>query len=184
MRHDPASSTIVVMLRAETAGREERFVAGQLKVVRFLAYRDLAGFDFAGSEIDEALIRHLHRCDFIDVADNVVPVDGQGTGKTHVVTALGVQAVGYHRKLVRFCSTVERANALELKKAQGRAGQIANRPVHFDLVILDQLGYLPFSASGAHCCFICPANSTGVPASSSPPSSASVSEPACPAMQK
>ncbi|SEJ96362.1 DNA replication protein DnaC [Sphingobium sp. AP50] len=136
------------LLKAETAEREVRSVAYQLKVARFPAYRDLAGFDFASSEVNEALVRQLHRCDFIDVADNVVLVGGPGTGKTHVATALGVQAIEQHRKRVRFFSTVELVNALEQEKAQGRTGQIANRLVHSDLVVLDELGYLPFSASG------------------------------------
>lgn len=136
------------LLKAETAEREVRSVAYQLKVARFPAYRDLAGFDFASSEVNEALVRQLHRCDFIDVADNVVLVGGPGTGKTHLATALGVQAIEHHRKRVRFFSTVELVNALEQEKAQGRAGQIANRLVHSDLVVLDELGYLPFSASG------------------------------------
>ena len=136
------------LLKAETAEREVRSVAYQLKVARFPAYRDLAGFDFTSSEINEALVRQLHRCEFIDVADNIVLVGGPGTGKTHLATALGVQAIEHHRKRVRFFSTVELVNALEQEKAQGRAGQIANRLVHSDLVILDELGYLPFSASG------------------------------------
>ncbi|EZP64517.1 ATP-binding protein [Sphingobium jiangsuense] len=136
------------LLKAETAEREVRSVVYQLKVARFPAYRDLAGFDFASSEVNEALVRQLHRCDFIDVADNVVLVGGPGTGKTHVATALGVQAIEHHRKRVRFFSTVELVNALEQEKAQGKAGQIANRLVHSDLVVLDELGYLPFSASG------------------------------------
>jgi DNA replication protein DnaC len=136
------------LLKAETAEREVRSVAYQLKVARFPAYRDLAGFDFASSEVNEALVRQLHRCDFVDVADNIVLVGGPGTGKTHVATALGVQAIEHHRKRVRFFSTVELVNALEQEKAQGRAGQIANRLVHSDLVVLDELGYLPFSASG------------------------------------
>jgi DNA replication protein DnaC len=52
------------------------------------------------------------------------------------------------RNRVRFFSTVELVNALEQEKAQGKAGQIANRLVHSDFVILDEQGYLPFSASG------------------------------------
>ena len=136
------------LLKAETAEREVRSVSYQLKVARFPAYRDLAGFDFASSEINEALVRQLHRCEFIDVADNIVLVGGPGTGKTHIATALGVQAIEHHRKRVRFFSTVELVNALEQEKAQGKAGQIANRLIHSDLVILDELGYLPFSASG------------------------------------
>jgi DNA replication protein DnaC len=59
-----------------------------------------------------------------------------------------VQAIEHHRKRVRFFSTVEFVNALEQEKAQGKAGQIANRLAHSDLVIQDELGYLPFSASG------------------------------------
>src|SRR6201991_929106 len=136
------------LLKAETAEREVRSMAYQLKIARFPVYRDLAGFDFASSEINEALVRQLHRCDFIEPTDNVVLVGGPGTGKTHIATALGVQAIEHHRKRVRFFSTVELVNALEQEKAQGKAGQIANRLIHSDLVILDELGYLPFSASG------------------------------------
>ena len=136
------------LLKAETAEREVRSVSYQLKIARFPAYRDLAGFDFASSEINEALARQLHRCDFMDVADNIVLVGGPGTGKTHIATALGVQAIEHHRKRVRFFSTVELVNALEQEKAQGKTGQIAGRLSHSDLVILDELGYLPFSASG------------------------------------
>ena len=55
-------------------------------------------------------------------------------------------------------------NALELEKVTGRAGQIANRLMYVDLVILDELGYLPFSQIGGRCCFICCRNSTSEPA--------------------
>lgn len=136
------------LLKAETAEREVRSTAYQLKTARFPAYRDLNGFDFTSSEINEALVQQLHRCDFLDDANNIVLVGGPGTGKTHIATALGVQAIVHHHKRVRFFSTVELVNALEQEKAQGKSGQIANRLVHSDLVILDELGYLPFSASG------------------------------------
>ena len=49
---------------------------------------------------------------------------------------------------MRFFSTVELVNALEQEKVQGKAGQLAHRLVHTELVILDELGYLPFSSSG------------------------------------
>jgi DNA replication protein DnaC len=136
------------LLKAETAEREVRSVAYQIKSARFPAYKDLAGFDFAASEINEALVRQLHRGEFMDGAQNVVLIGGPGTGKTHVATALGVQAVEHCHKRVRFFSTVELVNALEQEKAQGKASQIAERLVRSDLVILDELGYLPFSASG------------------------------------
>ena len=85
---------------------------------------------------------------FLEDAHNAVLVGGPGTGKTHLATAIGVQAIEHHRKRVRFFSTVELVNALEAEKHQGKPGQIAARLVHSDLVILDELGYLPFSASG------------------------------------
>ena len=119
----------------------------QLKIARFPTYKDLAGFNFGASEINEALVRQLYRCEFMESASNIVFIGGPGTGKTHVATALGVQAVEHHRKRVRFFSTVELVNALEQEKMQGRPGQIAKRRSS-DLVILDELGYLPFSASG------------------------------------
>lgn len=136
------------LLKAETAEREVRSTAYQLKAARFPAYRDLAGFDFTSSEVNEALVRQLHRCEFLDDAHNVVLIGGPGTGKTHIATALGVHAVEHHHRRVRFFSTVELVNALEQEKAQGKAGQIAGRLLHADLVILDELGYLPFSTSG------------------------------------
>lgn len=136
------------LLKAETAEREVRSTAYQLKTARFPAYRDLNGFDFSSSEINEALVRQLHQCDFIEEANNIVLVGGPGTGKTHVATAIGVHAIEHHHKRVRFFSTVELVNALEQEKAQGRSGQIAGRLAHSDLVILDELGYLPFSVSG------------------------------------
>jgi DNA replication protein DnaC len=136
------------LLKAEMAEREVRSTAYQLKAARFPAYRDLNGFDFASSEVNEALVRQLHGCAFLEDAHNVVLVGGPGTGKTHIATALGIQAIEHHHKRVRFFSTVELVNALEQEKVQGKAGQIAGRLVHSDLVILDELGYLPFSASG------------------------------------
>jgi DNA replication protein DnaC len=144
---DAAVPILSQLLKAETAEREVRSVAYQIKSARFPAYKDLAGFDFATSEINEALVRQLHRCEFIDGA-HIVLIGGPGTGKTHVATALGVQAVEHCHKRVRFFSTVELVNALEQEKAQGKTGQLAERLVRLDLVILDELGYLPFSASG------------------------------------
>lgn len=136
------------LLKAEMAEREVRSIAYQIKAARFPAYKDLAGYDFASSEVNEALVRQLHRGDFIDGADNVVLIGGPGTGKTHMATALGVQAVEHHRKKVRFFSTVDLVNALEQEKAMNKAGQLAERLLRLDLVILDELGYLPFSPSG------------------------------------
>ncbi len=126
------------LLKAELAEREVRSIAYHMKAARFPAYKDLSGFDFATSEINEATVRQLHKCprqralsggafagSFLDGAQNVVLIGGPGTGKTHVATALGIQATLHHRRKVRFFSTIELVNALEQEKAKGKAGQIA-----------------------------------------------------------
>jgi len=137
-----------VLLKAEVAEREVRSIRYQMSSAKFPAYRDLAGFDFGESAADEALCRSLHRCEFLQDAQNLVLVGGPGTGKTHLATAIGVQAIEHHRYRVRFFSTIELVNLLEQEKQAGKQGRLASRLIHTDLVILDELGYLPFSQAG------------------------------------
>jgi len=73
---------------------------------------------------------------------------GPGTGKTHLATALAVSGITRHGKRVRFYSTVDLVNLLEREKHDGKAGRIAQALLRMDLVILDELGYLPFSQAG------------------------------------
>ena len=143
-----AQAMLGTLLKAETAEREVRSTNYQMKLARFPAYRDLSGFDFGQSPVNEALIRQLHRCEFLEQAHNLVLVGGPGTGKTHLAAALAVQAIEHHHRRVRFFSTIELVNALEIEKAAGKQGQIAYRLMHVELVILDELGYLPFSQAG------------------------------------
>jgi len=136
------------LIRAEVADREVRSINYQMKIARFPAYRDLAGFEFQHSAVGEAQVRTLHRCNFLEQAENIVLIGGPGTGKTHIASALGVEAIVHHHRRVRFLSTVELVNALEKEKLDGKQGRLANRLMHVDLVILDELGYLPFSQAG------------------------------------
>ena len=111
------------LLQAETTDRAMRSVSHQMHTARFPVHRDLAGFDFEASKVERKLIHSLAEMTFTDAAHNVVLVGGPGTGKTHLATAIGVAGITRHGRRVRFYSTV-------------------------DLVILDELGYLPFSQPG------------------------------------
>ncbi len=93
-------------------------------------------------------MKSLHRCEFLDDTENIVLIGGPGTGKTNIATAIGVQAIIHHHRRVRFLSTIELVNALEQEKINGKQGRLANCLVHVDLLILDELGYLPFSQVG------------------------------------
>ncbi len=146
--YEQAEPVLAMLLKAEAAEREVRSINYQMTVAKFPAYRDLTGFDFTQTPVDEALVRSLHRCHFLEDAQNIVLVGGPGTGKTHLATAIGIQAIQHHRQRVRFLSTIEVVNALEQEKQAGQQGKLANRLVHADLVILDELGYLPISQVG------------------------------------
>lgn len=134
------------LLHAEQTDRTMRSIRHQMHAAKFPVHRDLAGFDFTQSKVDKRLIDELATAAFTEHAHNVVFIGG--TGKTHLATALAVSGISAHGKRVRFYSTADLVNTLEQEKAAGRAGRLAFSLLHMDLIILDELGYLPFSQSG------------------------------------
>ena len=136
------------LVQAEATDRAMRSVRNQMRSAKFPVHRDLAGFDFTLSPVDRKLVMKLADLSFTEDAHNAVLVGGPGTGKSHLAVALGVAGITRHGKRVRFYSVVDLVNALEQEKAQGKAGRIAASLLRMDAVILDELGYLPFSPSG------------------------------------
>lgn len=147
-------------------------------------HRDLAGFDFDVSPVDRKLVMQLAETSFTDAAHNVVLVGGTGCGKSHLASATGVSAITQHGKRVRFYSTVDLVNALKQEKAKGKAGRIAGSMLRMDAVILDGLGYLPFSQAGGALLFHLLSRLSSTRASSPRPTWTSPNGPACSWIQR
>lgn len=136
------------LLQAEHTDRAMRSVSHQMNAAKFPVHRDLAGFDFESSTVDQHLVKQLATLSFTDTAQNVVFIGGPGTGKTHLATAIAVSGIALQGKRVRFYSTVDLVNVLEREKRDGKAGRVALSLMRMDPIILDELGYLPFSQVG------------------------------------
>jgi DNA replication protein DnaC len=135
------------LLQAEDAERQARSVRYQMSAAKFPLYRDLDSFEFGESPVNEQQIRQLYSGEFTSEPRNIVFVGGPGTGKTHLSIAIAAHGVKL-RKRVRFYSVVDLVNQLELEKSAGKQGRLAQRLAHTNIVVLDELGYLPFSGNG------------------------------------
>ena len=145
--HLGAEATLQRLLQAEISERQARSLNYQLKTARFPIHRDFTDFSWDDITLAQSHIETLAGADFTDTAQNLILVGGTGTGKTHIATALGVSAI--HRgKRVRFFNVVDLVNLLQREKQQDKTGAIAKKLLHADVVILDELGYLPFPESG------------------------------------
>jgi DNA replication protein DnaC len=136
------------LIAAEHTARQVRTLRYQLQAARFPIHRDLASFDFAESPLTEPRLRQLATASFTATAHNLILIGGTGTGKSHLAIALGVATI-HAGKRVRFFNVVDLVNQLEQEKRLGKAGSLARRLTQVDAVILDELGYLPFSESGS-----------------------------------
>jgi DNA replication protein DnaC len=143
---------VLSLLEAEYAEREARSIRYRLGKARFPVLKELAQFDFQEKHQQEEKLYTLATGDFLKRHENIIFVGGSGTGKTHLATALGLQ-LARKNKNIRFFNTVELANKLELQKQQGRFGSLEKQLAAIDCLILDELGYLPFSRNGGQLLF-------------------------------
>jgi len=143
---------LLELLKQETAARRISALNNRIRKAKFPQMKELDNYDFSESAVDEIVVRRLYGADFVPEASNVIFMGGSGTGKTHMATSIGMSAIRRGRK-VRFWNLVDLVNELELEKEQGRTGSIARKMSYFSLIILDELGYLPFSKNGGQLLF-------------------------------
>lgn len=141
----------IIALEVDT--RRERRIQRRITEARFPLLKTLDGFDFAAQPaIDRAAVLELASTSFVDEHRNVVFVGGIGTGKTHLAIALGV-ACCQHDRRVRFTSAAELTNGLLEAQREGRLSRKIEQFARYDVVVLDELGYVPFDKSGADLLF-------------------------------
>jgi DNA replication protein DnaC len=140
------------LLEAEMAERKVRSIRYRMSLAKFPVEKALDCFNFTESPANEMQVRNLHEGNFISDHTNVIMVGGTGSGKTHLAIAIARQSIRNGRK-ARFFNVLDLVNQLEQEKLNSKGGHIAEHMTRHDLVVLDELGYLPFSRNGGQLLF-------------------------------
>lgn len=152
-RRQPHAEYLADLLALEVQGRRESRIQRRLQDARFPLMKTLDAFDFAAQPaVDRETVLELARGEFVDQRRNVVFVGGVGTGKTHLAIALGVACCQRERR-VRFITAAELTNALVEAQREGRLARKLEQFARFEVVVLDELGYVPFDKTGADLLF-------------------------------
>lgn len=137
----------------EVADRETRGFAKRLREARLPAKKTLAEFDFAAMPSLEPLqVHRLVGCEFVASAQNVLLVGSSGTGKTHLATAIAVEACR-RKHSVRFFTVSQLVEALIEARSERMLGRLRAKLKRLDLLVLDELGFVPLPVSGAELLF-------------------------------
>ena len=140
------------LLEQEISSRRTSALKTRIKNAKFPQIKDLDNFQFAESKVDEVTIRYMYEGGFLAEHKNIVFMGASGTGKTHLATSIGLNLTRKGYK-VRFWNLVDLVNELEKEKEQGKTGDLMKKMNVYSLVILDELGYLPFTKNGAQLLF-------------------------------
>ena len=133
--------------------RERRAAERRLKAARFPTLKTLEDFDFAAQpSLNKVLVAELLRCEFIDRRESVIVIGNPGAGKTHIATALAAEACR-RGKRVRFWRVTELVTQLLEAREERVLLRLKAQLARLDLLVLDELGYVPTSKVGAELLF-------------------------------
>jgi DNA replication protein DnaC len=150
-QHEP-QRIIGDLLKAEISEKQARSIKYQLTIAKIPLAKDIDGFQFRGTPINETLVKDLVGGGFIAQQRNAVLVGGTGTGKSHLAIAIARSCIRSGAR-GRFYNVVDLVNRLETESRVSRQGRLADYLTRVDFVILDELGYLPFAQSGGQLLF-------------------------------
>lgn len=144
---------LLALAEQEVLEREARRRQRRLKEAKIPVVKDLASFDFAQvPELNQQKIRQLVTGDYIDKAEPVILIGNPGLGKTHIATALAVEATRQMRR-VRFYNAAALVNDLLKAQDEDRVAAFINKALNYKLIVIDELGFIPFTATGAQLMF-------------------------------
>jgi DNA replication protein DnaC len=134
---------------AELQSRAESRLNRRIKESRFPLLKPLETFDLAAvPDLDIRLFRELAGCDYIRERRNVIFLGRSGTGKTHMATALGIEACK-HNFRTRFVTCYGLVNELVEAREERTLQRLIQKVVRCDVLVLDELGYIPFTKEGS-----------------------------------
>lgn len=151
-RQHGVEKVIGALLKAEIAAKNARSINYQMGIAKLPLAKELADLAFDDTTINGALIESLGTGSFLDSQRNVVLIGDTGTGKSHIAIGIARNIIRAGRK-ARFFNAVDLVNKLETEVKLGRQGRIADGISRVDLLVLDELGYLPFAQSGGQLLF-------------------------------
>jgi DNA replication protein DnaC len=150
-QHEP-QRIVADLLAAEVSEKRARSIRYQLTIAKLPLAKDLDDFQFAGTPINETLVRDLVGGAFLAQQRNAVLIGGTGTGKTHLAIAIARSCIRSGSR-GRFYNVVDLVNRLESETRSGRQRRLADHLTRMDFIVFDELGYLPFAQSGGQLLF-------------------------------